>query len=177
MERKIYITDGFVALCEYRKETDDMDFYHCWKDQDTEKGYNLIRTETFEEFANHSIRSRFIATVVRCSDNACVGIIFVSPDHTLPDLAIMLYPPYRGQGYGTADFSLGVQYCFETLKVDRLHAGCYESNTASMAMLKKCGFQPHPEGNVNEKHYLTGEDIVQYDFVRYRRNDRGEMDL
>lgn len=26
MERKIYITDGFVALCEYCKETDDMDW-------------------------------------------------------------------------------------------------------------------------------------------------------
>ena len=34
-------------------------------------------------------------------------------------------------------------------------------------MLRKCGFFPHPEGNVIEKHYLTGETITQLDFVKY----------
>lgn len=32
-------------------------------------------------------------------------------------------------------------------------------------MLKKCGFIPHPEGNQQEKHFLTGEDITQLDSV------------
>ena len=64
-------------------------------------------------------------------------------------------------------FSLGVKYRFETLKLDKIFAGCYADNIASMKMLERCGFQPHPEGNQNEKQYLTGENIIQYDFVIY----------
>ena len=51
--------------------------------------------------------------------------------------------------------------------LDKIFAGCYPHNAASARMLEKCGFIPHPQGNLNEKHYLTGEDITQYDFVRY----------
>jgi hypothetical protein len=32
-------------------------------------------------------------------------------------------------------------------------------------MLQKCGYVPYPEGNVPEKHYITGEDIIQLDFI------------
>jgi RimJ/RimL family protein N-acetyltransferase len=84
-----------------------------------------------------------------------------------PDLAIIVFKPYRGKGYGTRAFSLGVKYCFDVLSLDYIFAGCYPHNISSMKMLQKCGFQPHPEGNQNEKHYLTGEDIIQLDFIKY----------
>ena len=35
----------------------------------------------------------------------------------------------------------------------------------SLKMLERCGYIPYPIGNVPEKHYITGEDIVQMDFV------------
>ncbi len=168
MERKIYITDGVLSLAEYVDALDDRALYDCWLDEATQRGYNFKRDETFEEFSSSESRCRFEATILRCSDGAAIGHISVSPENSPPDLAIMLYRPYRGQGYGTRAFSIAVRYCFETLQLDEIYAGCYASNEASRKMLAACGFQPHPEGNVAEKHYLTGEDIVQYDYVKYR---------
>jgi RimJ/RimL family protein N-acetyltransferase len=167
MGRNEYISDGVIGLYEYIDALDDGDCYACWQDEETQRGYNHKSTETFEEFSSEAIKTRFIATIVRLSDGVAIGSVFVSSEGTPPDLAIMMYAPYRGLGYGTRAFSLGVRYCFETLKLDRIFAGCYPHNEVCLEMLRKCGFQPHPEGNVAEKHYLTGEDITQMDFVKH----------
>jgi RimJ/RimL family protein N-acetyltransferase len=177
MERKIYISNGYLSLAEYIKESDDIDTYNCWSDPETQRGYNYKFTSTFDEYKNKPHRSRFLATIIRCSDNAKIGSIFLSPENTLPDLAIMLYKQYRGQGYGTTAFTLGTQYCFEVLKLYFLNAGCYESNHASMKMLKKCGFQPHPEGNLTETHYLSGKTITQLDFIKQNEKHGGNENV
>lgn len=168
MERKIYRTDGTVSLAQYLPAEDDADVHACWRDEGTERGYNSRCTLSLDEYRARPVRCRWRAVILRCADGAAVGTIFVSPETSPPDLAIMLYPPYRGQGYGTAAFALGVRYCFEALGLDHVYAGCYEGNHASRRMLEKCGFVPHPEGNQNEIHYRTGAPIVQYDFVKYR---------
>ena len=167
MSRRVYLADDVINMSEYLDMEDDLDCYACWQDEGTQDGYNHKSTETFEEFAKGSIESRFIATIIRLSDNARIGSIFVSPENTEPDLAVMIYKPYRGKGYGSRAFALGVKYCFEVLSLEYIHAGCYPHNSASLKMIKKCGFRPYPEGNLNEKHYLTGEDITQLDFVQY----------
>ena len=169
MDRKVYIGDEIVSLIEYIDSQDDVDCYHCWQDEETQKGYNLKFTRSFEEWsANTSIKSRFIATIKRLSDDVSMGAIFLSPEGTSPDLAILIYKPYRGNGYGVRAFSLGIKHCFEAFSFDYITAGCYAHNIASMKMLQRCGFLPHPQGNQNEKHYRTGEDIVQLDFVTYK---------
>lgn len=171
MDRKIYITNGIVSLAEYIDALDDLDNYNCWQDPQTQKGYNYRETRTIEAFRSGVVRSRFIATILKCADHVCIGSIFVSPVDSPPDLAIKLYQPFRNQGYGTMAFSLGIRYCFEFLKLDEVYAGCYEDNVASMKMIPKCGLQPHPEGNQIDKHYLTGEDRLQYDFVIRRTGE------
>lgn len=88
----------------------------------------------------------------------------------MPDLAIMLYKPYRGNGYSTPVFGLALRYCFAHFGFECIYAGCYESNPKSMKMLANCGFVPHTEGNCNETHFLDGTPIVQYDFVTYRKS-------
>jgi len=169
MPRQIYIADEILTLSEYIEAEDDLDCYNCWLDEDTQSGYNFKVTKTFEEWSKEtSTKSRFIATIIRLSDNARIGSIFVSPEGTPPDLAIMIYKPYRNKSYGTRAFALGAKYCFDMLKFDYITAGCYPHNTASYKMLQKCGFQPHPEGNIDEKHYLTGEKIIQYDYIKYK---------
>ena len=168
-KRKQYIADGKIALCEYLPEADDRDCYDCWRDGETQYGYNYKMELTYDEYIAKPARSRFIATIIRLEDCVCVGSIFVSPEGCEPDLAIMIYPAYRGKGIGTVAFSLGVKYCFDTLGLNYVYAGCYEGNIKSSKMLEKCGFIPHHEGNVNEKHFLTGEDIIQYDFVKYNK--------
>ncbi|MDR0288400.1 MAG: GNAT family N-acetyltransferase [Clostridiales bacterium] len=167
MKRRIYLSDEILNLSEYIETEDDLDCYNCWQDEETQSGYNHKSTETFEKFSKDAIKSRFIATIIRQSDNASIGSIFISPEDTPPDLAIMIFKPYRGNGYGTRAFLLGVKYCFEVLSLDYVYAGCYPHNIPSMKMLQKCGFQPHPEGNKDEKHYLTGKDIIQLDFIKH----------
>ena len=167
MNRSIYETDGVISLAEYVPETDDTASYEAWQDSATIRGYNHRINCTFDEFAALPDRCRFHAAILRHADDALIGEISISPETSLPDLAIILYPGYRGQGYGTAAFRLGVRYALHTLKLPCLYAGCYEGNAASRRMLEKCGFVPHPEGDVPEKDVFTGEDIIQHDFVVY----------
>ena len=167
MYRKVYITNGLLSLSEHISEINDIEDFHCWQEPDPQKGYNHKFTGTFNKFLADEIKSRFKATIIRCKDNISVGSIFVSPEYCLPDIAIMIYKPYRRQGYGTIALELGVKYCFDILQLEKIFAGFYEDNKSSMKMLENCGFKPHPEGNQKEKHYLTGQDIIQLDFVRY----------
>jgi len=165
MNRKIYIKNELVSLAEYIKEIDDIDLYECWGDRATEDGYNHKMTSTFDEFKGRKWRQRFTATVIRNSDDTPVGSIFVSPEDCEPDLAFMIYAPYRRMGYGSAAFELGVKYCFEVLNLDYIYAGCYEGNIASEKIITKCGFIHTPEIDEKEKHYLSGKPIVQRGYM------------
>ena len=100
--------------------------------------------ERFEAFRGNSIRSRFKAAIVRSADGVRIGALFLSSEDAFPDLAIMLYAPFRRMGYVARTFALGATYCFDALKLDSVYAGCYADNLASMRMLQKCGFLPHP---------------------------------
>jgi len=169
-KRICYCSDGIVALCEYIPELDDEVAYQSWSDPAVIDAYNFKRTESFETFKERPIRSRWRASIIRCSDKISIGFLSLSPEDELPDLAIILYAPYRGCGHGTRAFGLGTQYCVNKFGFHDLYAGCYEGNTVSAKMLRKCGFNPHPEGNVISKHYMTGKPRMQYDYVYYKRS-------
>ncbi|MCL2235754.1 MAG: GNAT family N-acetyltransferase [Defluviitaleaceae bacterium] len=85
--------------------------------------------------------------------------------HEPHDLAIWLYALYRGQKLGASAFSLAANYAVEALEVERLYAGAMEDNLPAQALLKKCGFVPHPEGNHKTTHYETGEDFFELDHI------------
>lgn len=165
MNRRVYISNRDVSLAEYCPAIDDNSWFACWQDPDTQKGYNYQMTDSLEDFCKRPIRSRFLAVIIRNEDKKPLGIVSLSPEGSPPDLAIMLYKPYRGKGYGTNAFALAATYCLETFALEHLYAGCYETNEISLKMLKACGFTPYPDGNSHEIHYLTGEPITQYDFV------------
>lgn len=165
MERMIWISNEDLSLAEYIPDLDTESDYSSWQDRAVQEGYNFQMRKTLEEFSAAPVKSRFHATILRNSDCACIGFLSLSPENTLPDLAIKILQPFRHQGYGTQAFSLGIKYCFESLKLERIYAGCYENNSASLKMLSKCGFQANPAGNQHEFHYLTGAPIVQMDFV------------
>jgi len=168
MERKIYISNNELMLAQYCIDLDAEAHYDCWQDHDTQKGYNFKMTIPFEAFKNKPFRSRFQAVIIRKNDNAVIGVISLSPENTLPDMAIMMYPPYRKQGYGTKAFALALKYCFDAFDLEKIYAGCYETNAASRKMLAVCGFVPYPEGNEVEEHFENGTPITQLDFVKYR---------
>ena len=165
MNRSVYIQDETIALCEYIRGADDRGMYDCWQDVDTKKGYNFAMEMSFDQFCVRKIRNRLLCTIIRIGDDVPVGQLFLSPEGSPPDLAIMLYPQFHGQGYGSRAFRLGVEYCFETFDLDEIYAGCFDGNIASARMLSKLGFERHPQGDQVEKSIFTGEDIVQRDYV------------
>lgn len=169
INRRIYISNREISLAEYYPAVDDSSYFACWQDPDTQDGYNYKMIDSLEAFCKLPRRSRFLAVIIRNADNEPLGIVSLSPEGSPPDLAIMLYKPYRGKGYGTSAFALASTYCLETFALEQLYAGCYETNKISLKMLKACGFVPHPDGDSHETHYLTGAPITQYDFVLYRK--------
>lgn len=165
-ERRVYIGDDTLSLVSYVFE-DTVDSYNNWFDPETQSGYNFILKDTLEEYSNRKIRQRWIASIMLNETKKIIGTIGLSPENTPPDLAIQIYKPFRNRGYGTNAFTLGIHYCFDMLKLDRIYAGCYSHNTASRKMLIKCGFLPNPSGDIQETHFLTGEPITQFEYVLY----------
>ncbi len=164
MNRAVYISNGTLSLVEYQC-CDDRALYEDWLDPDTQKGYNGVFVTTFEDFETRKIRQRFFAMIQLNGTNEIIGAVGISPPETTADLAIWLFAPYRRKGYGTLAFALATKYAAEVLKIAELHAGAYPDNIGSQKMLRRCGYVPYPAGNVPEKHYLTGEDIIQTDYI------------
>lgn len=167
MVRETYITDGCLSLTQYLPEDNRASFDN-WQDPGTRNGFNFIMADSYETYSTRKIRQRFLSAIMLNETREIIGTIGLSPEGSPPDLAIWMYRPYRGKGYGTRAFKLAIKYLFETLGLDEIYAGCYPGNRASEKMLARCGFVPHPEGDVHEKHHLTGEPLVQRDFVLKR---------
>lgn len=53
MKKQILIDNNEISLMQYTH--DDRDFYNCWLDIDTQKGYNGRFEDTFEQFCMHNI--------------------------------------------------------------------------------------------------------------------------
>ena len=164
MDRIIYVSNDTLRLVEYR-QCDDYALYQDWLDPDTQRGYNFVLKESYEEFSKREVRHRFWAMIQVNSTSEIAGAVGVSPLGTTPDLAIWVFKPYRRQGYGVSAFALATRYAVDKLNISELHAGAYPDNIASQKILNKCGYIPYPEGNIHEKHYLTGDDIVQLDYI------------
>ena len=165
-ERKIYIKNDIISLAE-NLPSDDSDSYSDWLDEETQKGYNHKFTKTFEEYSKEELVFPFDAAIILNENKVLIGSTGVSVmnDLEVPDLSIRIFKPYRNQGYVTMAFALGAKYCFDVLGYDKIYAGCYSDNIKSMKMLEKCGFIPHPAGDSEDEHYITGEPVTQYDFV------------
>ncbi len=63
--------------------------------------------------------------------------------------------PMAGQGHMTSALRLLAPYCFQTLKLHRLEAGCVPANQASVRVLEKSGFSP--EGHARKYLRINGD--------------------
>ncbi|OGO90533.1 MAG: hypothetical protein A2Y17_01540 [Clostridiales bacterium GWF2_38_85] len=163
IKRHTYISNEKIGLVEYLP-VDDKANYNDWIDAETQNGYNYNFNQTYDEFLSIEDRQCFIASI-ELNNKDIIGMVSISPENTVPDLAIRIYYPYRNQGYGSTAFMLATKYALDFLNIDEIYAGCYEDNEASKIMLHKCGYKPHPEGNQFDKHYLTGIERIQFDFI------------
>ena len=163
------IEDSRIGLAAYTHK-DDKDMYACWQDIETQKGYNGVFNQTFDEFIQYDIeRFKFWVTVTDKQTREKVGVLRLGLDEHCPDLAIWIYPPYRNRGYGTQSFLLALQYIFEQYSYSEIAAGCFENNSNSLKMLNKIGFIRYPDGDEVEESAFTGMPITQMEF-RITRN-------
>ena len=153
-----------IALIPYTHE-DDYDMYLCWKDKQTQKGYNFVFNQPFEDFKEMDInRFKFWVTVIDKKLKKRIGVLRLGLDEECPDLAIWIYPQYRNNGYGTKSFRLALEYIFENYPYQEISAGCYCDNTFSLKMLNKLGFIRFPDGDEKEPNGFTGEETIQLAF-------------
>ena len=164
MSRKTYISNSILSLVEHKK-CDDRALFDDWLDPDTQKGYNGVFVDSFGEFTQREIKQRFFAMIKINSNHDIIGAVGISPPETVADLAIWIFRPYRRQGFGTSAFALATKYAVDVLNIPQLHAGVYPDNIGSRKMLTRCGYVPYPSGNIAEKHFLTGEDVIQLDLI------------
>jgi RimJ/RimL family protein N-acetyltransferase len=162
--RIVYVSNDVISLVEYQP-CDDRALYESWLDPDVQKGFNGIYVASFEEFATRDKHTRFTAMIRFDQTGEIIGTVGISSPEEIADLTIRIFEPYRKQGYGTAAFALATNYIINELKISELHAGAFPDNVGSRKMLKKCGYIPYPAGNISEKHYITGEAIVQLDYI------------
>ena len=178
MDRAVFASNGLVSLVEYQT-CDDRALYDCWFDPEVKRGYNgFVPAQSFEEFQrgnqkrfedfiNGESEELFFA-MIRCKRTGelvgALGIAPGTPPEFEPDLSIRIFAPYRRQGYGSSAFALAAKYATEVLHIEELHAGAYPDNIGSQTMLGRCGFVPLAPCPP-EKHYLTGEDVIQMDYI------------
>lgn len=158
------IENHTLGLVPYTHD-DDYDMYMCWKDVDTQKGYNGVFGQSFEEYQATDIsRFPFWVTVVDKNTRKRVGTLRLGLDEVCPDLAIWIYPDYRNRGYGTKAFRLALDYIFDRYPYREISAGCYCDNVYSLRMLNKIGFVRYPNGDGHEINCFTGKEITQLEF-------------
>lgn len=159
------IENDRIGLAQYTHD-DDADMFECWQDIDTQKGYNGIFNQTFDEFKEFDIeRFKFWVTITDKKTNEKVGVLRLGLNEICPDLAIWIYPKYRKKGYGTQSFPLALRYIFDYYHYPEISAGCYEDNTGSLKMLNKVGFVRYPIGDEIEENPFTGEKTTQLKFI------------
>lgn len=70
-----------------------------------------------------------------------IGFHAGSRRHHCCDIGYWLNPSHQGQGFGARSLSLALNLAFEHTEVHRLVARIDEENSASIALVKKFGFQ------------------------------------
>jgi ribosomal-protein-alanine N-acetyltransferase len=166
-DRAVYISNDVLSLVAY-DPCDARALYESWLDPEVQQGFNGVYVTSFDEFTGQKKidgRTRFTAMIRLDKTGEIIGTVGISPPEDEADLTIRVFKPYRRQGYGTAAFALASKYIVETLKITELHAGAYPDNIGSIKMLERCGYIPNPAGNVPSKHFITGEDIIQLDYM------------
>ena len=83
--------------------------------------------------------------IVVAAEGAHIGNIKIGPIDVYNKSAELSYligdKSFWGKGYATEAINLCVDYCFETLGLHKIQAGCFEKNIGSQKALLKSGFE------------------------------------
>jgi ribosomal-protein-alanine N-acetyltransferase len=168
---------------------DDLDQFHAWLSDPVVARYLSWRTASREESliqladaireANRIPRVKYYFAIVLRDGNAVIGdagfTIEKQPDKGgIANLGYFLLRPYWGQGYATEATSVLMRYCFTTLGLHKVTAGCDAANGNSEKLMRRCGMVREA---YRKKHaYLSGEWRDRLDYALLREDWRKQQD-
>lgn len=158
-------------------QTHDLEIFHSWLSDREIMKYLPWRTSTVEESflqladclrenVKEDRTKYFFAVILRGSEQIIGEAGFtVGAKELRGGIASMGYfflKPYWGNGYATEVAQMMIEYCFTTLKLHKVTAGCDAENTASEMVMNKCGMKR--EAYREQQYYLDGHwrDRLEY---------------
>lgn len=137
-----------------------------WPADDLTRGAFRRRLKRYVEDQRSDQAYSFL--IFRKADNALVGGITLSNVRRgvaqAGSIGYWMGKPYARQGLMTAALRTLIPFSFSTLRLHRLEAACITTNTASIRLLEKSGFQR--EGYAREYLCING---VWQDHLLYAR--------
>ena len=95
----------------------------------------------------------------------CMGIHPVS-EHNRAEVGYWLGAPFWGRGLATSALRLLLQFGFETLKLNRVEAGCFDHNPASGRVMEKAGLRLEGLRRQYVMHREQYKDVLWYAILR-----------
>jgi RimJ/RimL family protein N-acetyltransferase len=104
--------------------------------------YTRGDAEQFLEACSDSVRSGHAVFAIEF-DGQFAGCIGLHPnlDHRRAELGYWIGKPFWGKGIATEAAREVVRWGFEEQRFNRIYAGCFSGNAASMRVLEKLGFK------------------------------------
>ncbi|HZT27966.1 MAG TPA: GNAT family protein [Pseudolabrys sp.] len=143
-----------------------------WPTDDLTRGAFRRRLKRYAEDLRGDLAYAFL--IFRSDDNAMIGGLTLANIRRgvaqAGSIGYWIGAPFARQGYMTAAMRTLIPFCFGTLRLHRLEAACIPTNTASIRLLEKTGFQR--EGYARSYLCING---VWQDHLLYARlkDDRG----
>ncbi len=105
--------------------------------KDTE---NLIHPIIQDQNANPRPRYVWIIQNMEGEFIGLVGVVIGKPKYHTSEIWYKIHPNKWNKGYASEAVKLALSFCFITLKLHRVFAGCATENIASIKVLEKNGF-------------------------------------
>ena len=114
-----------------------------WPADDLTRGAFRRRLKRYAEDVRNDLAYAFL--IFRSDDNALVGGLTLANIRRgvaqAGSIGYWVGAPFARKGYMTAAMRALAPFCFTTLRLHRVEAACIPSNTASVRLLEKTGFQ------------------------------------
>jgi ribosomal-protein-alanine N-acetyltransferase len=114
-----------------------------WPADDLTRGAFRRRVKRYAEDLRGDLAYAFL--IFRTADNAMVGGLTLANIRRgvaqAGSVGYWIGEPYARRGYMTAAMRALLPFCFGTLRLHRVEAACIPTNTASIRLLERTGFQ------------------------------------
>ncbi|MBL7911484.1 MAG: GNAT family N-acetyltransferase [Bacteroidia bacterium] len=134
-------------------EPSDADILYRWENNHSLWEVSYTQTPfskaVLDEFVNTAYQDIYTnkqlrLMICKADTNETIGIIDLfefEPQHARCGLGIYIHDQFRGNGFALECIELMKFYCFATLHLKQIYVNVNQSNSASLALFEKAGFE------------------------------------